>query len=188
MGLVDDLDWRQRAACAGMDPSDADLIFYPAGARGLDPYVSARQVCAGCPVQAECLASALAEEARPSRMRGRAGGRWGFRGGLSPSERAGASERKREAAQRLRAKDVLRMCSVPPSVVNARPRPSSWWASTMCPSRWAMARSAGRPGRRASLLMPRWPTVLGVGAEVGAERARRWSRGWAQVAADLRRQ
>jgi len=29
LGLVDDLDWRQRAACAGMDPSDADLIVLP---------------------------------------------------------------------------------------------------------------------------------------------------------------
>jgi WhiB family redox-sensing transcriptional regulator len=47
--------WRQRAACArpGVDPE----WFYPAKRTGGG---RAKRVCAGCRVQAECLADALA--------------------------------------------------------------------------------------------------------------------------------
>lgn len=49
---------------------------------GLNPGEAAAR-CAGCPVIAECLAAAMAEEHNLS-----AGNRYGVRGGLSPKERA----------------------------------------------------------------------------------------------------
>lgn len=48
-------DWRTAAACApgsGVDPD----AFYPTGAGA----TTAKRICAGCPVAAECLADALA--------------------------------------------------------------------------------------------------------------------------------
>jgi hypothetical protein len=62
--------WRGLAACAGTD----DELWFP-GADDVVP-VAAQVICAGCPVQAECLASALDT--------GEAYGVWG---GLSASER-----------------------------------------------------------------------------------------------------
>lgn len=69
--------WHTQAACAGRG-LDA---FYPGRGESLDP---AREVCAGCEVQAECLAEALG---RPSWADG--GGVWG-----------GTSERQRRKLRR----------------------------------------------------------------------------------------
>jgi WhiB family redox-sensing transcriptional regulator len=45
-------DWRDRAACRGMDPE----LWFPV--TGTSP--RAKRVCAACPARAECLAFALA--------------------------------------------------------------------------------------------------------------------------------
>ena len=46
------MSWRSKAACHGLDPT----IFYPDETDDPSP---AKAVCAGCPVQSECLAFAL---------------------------------------------------------------------------------------------------------------------------------
>ena len=63
--------WRDDAACLGMDP---DLFFPPKG--GATKGADAKQICGGCPVQAECLEYAL--KTRPV---------YGIWGGLSLRER-----------------------------------------------------------------------------------------------------
>ena len=50
------LDWRGYAACRRGDPR----LFFPAGTDGPVQANRAKQVCAGCPVQAACLDWALA--------------------------------------------------------------------------------------------------------------------------------
>lgn len=67
--------WRARAVCKGVDPA----VFYPADRR-LDP---AREYCAVCPVQAECLEYAIVHNEKH--------GVWG-----------GASERQRRRLRRAR--------------------------------------------------------------------------------------
>jgi hypothetical protein len=62
-------DWRLDAACAAVDPE----LFFPE--RG-DPAPAAKQICADCPVKADCLSFALAI--------GEPQGIWG---GLSPRQR-----------------------------------------------------------------------------------------------------
>lgn len=53
LSTIDTAPWRQDAACAGEDP---DLFF-----SGDDASVrAAKQVCATCPVRADCLETALA--------------------------------------------------------------------------------------------------------------------------------
>jgi WhiB family transcriptional regulator, redox-sensing transcriptional regulator len=49
--------WRKLAACRGMDTD----FFFPGGSTGNDrERISlAKQVCAGCPVRAECLEFAI---------------------------------------------------------------------------------------------------------------------------------
>jgi WhiB family redox-sensing transcriptional regulator len=44
------VDWREMAACRGMDPE----LWFP-----LDDGATARAVCAGCPVADQCLAWAV---------------------------------------------------------------------------------------------------------------------------------
>lgn len=71
------MSWLDHANCKGLTH-----LFYPDLGRGqnLDPQlVEARALCASCPVKAECLADALANEPRP---------RDGFRAGLRHDERA----------------------------------------------------------------------------------------------------
>jgi WhiB family transcriptional regulator, redox-sensing transcriptional regulator len=69
-------DWRTRARCTGVDPE----IFYPLDLTPTTPAARlAKRVCAGCPVQAECLLDAMAGE-DPAR-------RWGVIGGTTPEER-----------------------------------------------------------------------------------------------------
>ena len=66
--------WRLAAACHSADPD----LFFPVSSTGrsLDQVTQAKRICAGCPVQPECLAFAL-------RTR-QAHGVWG---GLSEQER-----------------------------------------------------------------------------------------------------
>lgn len=45
-------DWLEHAACRGVDPS----LWFPSSTADAQ---EARRICAGCPVQAECLAYAL---------------------------------------------------------------------------------------------------------------------------------
>lgn len=49
--------WRDRAACLDTDPE----LFFPVGVTGraLEQTHEAKQVCAGCPVRAQCLGWAL---------------------------------------------------------------------------------------------------------------------------------
>ena len=58
------MTWRDESACRDTDPA----VFYPpadphANARKnrTDPYATARTVCDGCPVQADCLTEAIAK-------------------------------------------------------------------------------------------------------------------------------
>jgi WhiB family transcriptional regulator, redox-sensing transcriptional regulator len=81
-------EWWSLAACQGADPE----LFFPAS--GKNPVraqlAAAKAVCAGCPVQAECLQYALAT--------GPVHGIWG---GLTEEERR--RRRQREAKARTRA-------------------------------------------------------------------------------------
>lgn len=69
--MTDDnvVTWRAQAACAG---TPASVFFVEQGA----DVAAARQICAGCPVQAECLADAL-DRHEP----------YGVWGGTTPRER-----------------------------------------------------------------------------------------------------
>lgn len=54
IGPGQERDWRDDAACLGVDPE----LFHPGNARDARP---AKRICAVCPVRAECLAVALPE-------------------------------------------------------------------------------------------------------------------------------
>lgn len=71
--------WKAEAACHGEDQA---LFFPQAGARGRAAAATARAICAGCPVQLQCLAFALAN--------GEEYGIWG-----------GTTERERRAVRAL---------------------------------------------------------------------------------------
>jgi Transcription factor WhiB len=62
--------WTRDAACANVDPE----LFFPANSR--QPATEAKQVCAACPVQAECLEYSLVNEEE-----------FGIWGGLTEKER-----------------------------------------------------------------------------------------------------
>ena len=55
--IIEDLDWRDHAACVGADPE----LFFPIGTAGpaLEQIERARQVCRRCPARPRCLAWAL---------------------------------------------------------------------------------------------------------------------------------
>lgn len=72
--------WSARAACLGMDP----LLFFPTRGDDTGP---AKAVCAGCPVQAECLEWALANREH-----------YGIFGGTNDRERRSIARRRRRAA------------------------------------------------------------------------------------------
>jgi WhiB family redox-sensing transcriptional regulator len=80
-------DWRSAAMCAGpgIDPES----FFPidSGEAGAAAVAVAKQVCAACPVRAECLADAMGAEDPAER--------WGVIGGLSATERAALFARDR---------------------------------------------------------------------------------------------
>lgn len=73
------MSWRDRAACAGL-PTE---VFYlgPGNGPRSTQVQAAKQVCAGCPVTASCLAAAMEFEA------GNDSYRHGIWGGLTPEER-----------------------------------------------------------------------------------------------------
>lgn len=52
-------EWMERAACLGLDPA---LFFPPRGP--VENWAPAKEVCASCPVTAECLNLALVEGKR----------------------------------------------------------------------------------------------------------------------------
>ncbi|AZM91463.1 WhiB family transcriptional regulator [Streptomyces sp. W1SF4] len=80
--------WADSAACATVDPE----LMYP-GPGNLPAYKEARRICADCPVQAECLADAMAYEGNATKKY-----RYGIRAGLSPAERADRYTRSRNQA------------------------------------------------------------------------------------------
>lgn len=70
------MGWTERAACQDMA---VNQFFAADGERGShlqERYRKARQVCALCPVRAECLADAIKQDDR-----------YGVRGGMTPEER-----------------------------------------------------------------------------------------------------
>lgn len=89
-------EWRAHAACRadGIDPDD---MFPDNNAAAIE---HARQICAPCPVRAECLADAMATEgARTARNR------YGIRAGLTGSQRRALHEtqRKQQTGQQTKA-------------------------------------------------------------------------------------
>ena len=72
--------WAVDAACADADPA----VFFPDHGR---PATQAKQMCAGCPVRAECLDFALESHER-----------FGIWGGLTDKERRVEARRRRQAA------------------------------------------------------------------------------------------
>ncbi|MHC5259872.1 WhiB family transcriptional regulator [Streptomyces sp. UC4497] len=74
--LPDSNAWRDLAACRGEDP---EVMFPDSNEAGI---AYAKRVCAGCPVQQQCLQDAMRiEGARSKDMR------WGIFGGLTPRQR-----------------------------------------------------------------------------------------------------
>ncbi len=74
--VADVYEWQIRGACRGMD---SGVFFHPEGERGparSDREARAKQICAGCPVIAQCRRHALTVH-EP----------YGVWGGLSESER-----------------------------------------------------------------------------------------------------
>lgn len=53
--LIPDEAWKLKAACRGSDPS----VFFVGRYDGRNASRQAKRICAGCPVQAECLDYAL---------------------------------------------------------------------------------------------------------------------------------
>lgn len=75
-------DWRQRAACRGLDHE----MFYPVSRDGWET-AEALGVCRSCPVRPACLDDALSLRDV-----------WGVRGGLTGGERDALLRRNRRAA------------------------------------------------------------------------------------------
>ena len=76
--------WHNEAVCRDLDQ---EIFFRDAG--NTAQVNTAKQVCAGCPVRAACLADVMAWE--------RPGYRYGVVGGLSANERARLNHANREA-------------------------------------------------------------------------------------------
>jgi WhiB family redox-sensing transcriptional regulator len=79
------LDWMRGAACKGQP----DAVFFPDYENDDEQpdYSPARQICAGCPVRAQCLAYALELNIRH-----------GMFAGLTPAERANLRRQHRPKA------------------------------------------------------------------------------------------
>lgn len=69
-------EWRLQAACAGLELSEADRIFFPENPDDPQAWVEGKQICASCPVRTNCLKNASAH-----------GAQYGLWGGLTPQER-----------------------------------------------------------------------------------------------------
>nr|WP_272482195.1 WhiB family transcriptional regulator [Streptomyces niveus] len=72
---IGDTSWHLRGACYGMDPEEADELFFPLP-RDLCAIAEARSLCARCPVRRDCLNHALENGIKE--------GTWG---GLTKAER-----------------------------------------------------------------------------------------------------
>ncbi|MFB8353053.1 WhiB family transcriptional regulator [Streptomyces niveus] len=72
---IGDTSWHPRGACYGMDPEEADELFFPRP-RDLCAIAEARALCARCPVRLDCLNHALENGIKE--------GTWG---GLTQAER-----------------------------------------------------------------------------------------------------
>jgi hypothetical protein len=70
------VNWRTHAACQDVDPE----VMFPG--KVIADINEAKRVCAACPVLAECLTAAMAEEGATAKEN-----RWGVRGGLTPTQR-----------------------------------------------------------------------------------------------------
>lgn len=68
------LDWIERGACVGSDPT---LFFPGTGAEGARQAKVAKAICAGCEVRRECLEYAISN-----------GERYGIFGGMTRDERS----------------------------------------------------------------------------------------------------
>ncbi|MFB6525413.1 WhiB family transcriptional regulator [Streptomyces sp. NPDC056399] len=73
---IADHSWHSRAACYGINPKEADRLFFH-GPRNFRDRQQAKQVCAACPVQRDCLNFSLENKVEH--------GMWG---GLTLKERA----------------------------------------------------------------------------------------------------
>ncbi|MFC9490466.1 WhiB family transcriptional regulator [Streptomyces hydrogenans] len=73
---IADHSWHSRAACYGINPKEADRLFFH-GPRNFRDRQQAKQVCAACPAQQDCLNFALENKVEH--------GLWG---GLTLKERA----------------------------------------------------------------------------------------------------
>ncbi len=90
-------DWRAQAACRA-DGIDPDVMFPDSNAADIE---DARQICAPCPVRAECLADAMATEGDRT-----ARNRYGIRAGLTGRQRRAlydALRRKQQTGQQSKA-------------------------------------------------------------------------------------
>ncbi|MET8127478.1 WhiB family transcriptional regulator [Streptomyces sp. NPDC005231] len=55
---IGDTSWHTRGTCHGMDPEDADAVFFP-GPRDHEDIAEAKELCGWCPVRRDCLNFAL---------------------------------------------------------------------------------------------------------------------------------
>ncbi|MEV4452872.1 WhiB family transcriptional regulator [Streptomyces mirabilis] len=55
---IGDTSWHSRGACHGMDPEDADAVFFPLP-RDHEAIAEAKELCGLCPVRRDCLNYAL---------------------------------------------------------------------------------------------------------------------------------
>lgn len=84
------MPWESAAACRALPQGFIDANFYadrgsgPAGERAARGWERAREICLGCPVQPDCLATALGANYTVAE------GVWG---GTTPPERLGALRR-----------------------------------------------------------------------------------------------
>ncbi|MEW2550327.1 WhiB family transcriptional regulator [Streptomyces zhihengii] len=55
---IGDTSWQSRGVCHGMDPEDADAVFFPLP-RDHEAIAEAKELCGWCPVRRDCLNYAL---------------------------------------------------------------------------------------------------------------------------------
>ncbi|WP_434595873.1 WhiB family transcriptional regulator [Streptomyces sp. A5-4] len=55
---IGDTSWHTRGTCHGMDPEDADAVFFPLP-RDHEDIAEAKELCGWCPVRRDCLNYAL---------------------------------------------------------------------------------------------------------------------------------
>jgi WhiB family redox-sensing transcriptional regulator len=92
-----EFDWMEQAECTGLEP---ELFFPEEDTAASGVYKDARKVCAGCPVQYDCLEFAVKNGIRD--------GMWG---GRSPNERRGlvdsSGQRSLDIAELERSEQVI---------------------------------------------------------------------------------